>query len=250
MSQRARSSANVAAGAFLLLLPTTAVASQEVLVHATDAIHLAGRNDVAIPAIGGDLSGFPLQRPDVAVGQLAETRPNEVAVGGGAVLAFDATGEATFSPTDVPSGPDGDVAKDVTAVGGISGYVGPGGALVGVFLDDQPPLTDPPDALDFSPQGLGIDFAGLAPELGQVFFIGDGLRGTGTGSRQHYTVPDGATRLFFGTLDGSGVAHSTPGYYVDNDGQFDLVVPEPTGATAAFAASGALAIVRRARRAA
>jgi hypothetical protein len=245
---RPRATGRIATWAWLLLLPAPAFATQDVIVLATDAIDLAGREDVTIPPLGGDLTSFPLQRPDVAPGQTLETRPNEVAVVGGAMLSFDASGEATFSPSDTAGGPDGDVAKDVVAVGGISGYVGPGGSLVGVFLTDAAPLAGPPAALDFSAAGIGIGFVSLAPAIGQVFFIGDGRSGTDKGRRQEFTAPAGATRLFLGTLDGSGVVAAPPGYYVDNDGQFDVVVPEPVRTASALAAAAALALVRRTRR--
>ncbi|HEY3242752.1 MAG TPA: hypothetical protein VGM03_05305 [Phycisphaerae bacterium] len=42
----------------------------------------------------------------------------------------------------------------------------------------------------------------VMPGLRQPFFIGDGLTGTGSGAVQQFLVPDGATRLFLGTIDG------------------------------------------------
>ena len=74
-------------------------------------------------------------------------------------------------------------------------------------------------ALDFSDTGLGTNFASLAPERRQVFYIGDGLTGTGSGIRQHYTAPAGATRVLLGTMDA---------VYTDNSGAFSVdQVPEP-----------------------
>ena len=239
---------------WMLLLPLLAAASARsappgLTVDATDAIHLAGRDDVTIPAIGGNLAGFPLDRPDAALGQVLETRPTAVDVTPGEMLSFLASGNAIFSPSDLPSGADGDVAKDVLAVGGIAGYVGPGGSLVGVFLDDAIPLASPPASLDFSALGIGTSFAALSPEPGQVFFIGDGQRGNGVGARQAFDVPAGVTRLFLGTLDGA-VPQYAPGYYVDNAGSFQVqVLPEPAGSAAALAAFSFLALLARARRA-
>jgi hypothetical protein len=230
-----------------VLAPAVRAAAQTPFaVLATDAIHLAGRSDITIPEIGGDLEGFPLDRAEAFVGQNPETRPFAIDVAPGEELFFDASGAATFTPGGDPSGPDGDVPKDVVAVGGISGFQGLGAALVGVFLDDAIPLADPPAALDFGDAAIGTDFAGLSPELGQVFFIGDGLTGTGSGTRQRFVAPPDATRLFLGTIDGA-VPGGLPGYYTDNDSGYAVTrVPESAaGAAGALACGALLALFRR-----
>jgi RHS repeat-associated protein len=112
---------------------------------------------------------------------------------------------------------------DLNSVGGISGYRGPIGSLVGVFLSDQIPAAAASPGLDFSPAGLGTAFTTLAPALGQVFFIGDGLAGTGTGPVQTFVAPPGATRLFVGAIDGFSF-RGTPGAYDDNNGQFQVTI--------------------------
>ena len=56
----------------------------------------------------------------------------------------------------------------------------------------------------------------LSPALKQVFFIGDGLTGTGTGTTQTFVVPAGATRLFLGVSDGVG--------WFNNSGAFNATV--------------------------
>jgi len=56
--------------------------------------------------------------------------------------------------------------------------------------------------LSFYP--TGADFTTLSPTLQQAFFIGDGLTGRGIGSVQTFLAPSGATRLFLGSMDGSG----------------------------------------------
>jgi hypothetical protein len=89
-----------------------------------------------------------------------------------------------------------------------------------VFLDnDRPDLSPPTTTLNF--ESIGLNFISLSPELKQVFFIGDGLTGTGDGAIQDFEIPAGATRLFLGTMDGYG--------WYNNIGSFEVeVVPVPT----------------------
>lgn len=125
------------------------------------------------------------------------------------------------------SGPDGAHTPgrscDLNAVGGISGYLNGNNtpALVGVFLGAAQPAT-PPARLDFSASQLGEDFATLAPALGQVFFIGDGL--TSTGLQQQFTIPAGAVKLYFGYPDGhtGELYHGSPLGWGDNSGSISL----------------------------
>lgn len=73
-------------------------------------------------------------------------------------------------------------------------------ALAGVFLTNTEPQKAP-QSLKFV-DSLGLKFATLSPQIGQVFFIGDGLTGTSTGSIQEFNIPNSATRLFLGSVDG------------------------------------------------
>ena len=212
-------------------------------VAATDAISLAGRTDVVIPAIGADLGALPIVRTEVGPGQAIETFPITIPVASFESLRFHAFGSARFSPVGAETGPDGDVLKDFIRVGGISGYRGLGGALVGVFLDDEVPLLNPPAALDFTPTGLGTNFGDEAPELGQIFYIGDGL--TDDGDRQVFYAPTCATRVLLGTADSVGLG-GLPGFYTDNSGVFLVnLVPEPALALLSLASVAALAGLRR-----
>lgn len=105
-----------------------------------------------------------------------------------------AEGDAIESPTPHLAG----------AQNGIGDVLAPIDSLIGVFLDaGQPDLTPAPGiALDFSTLA-SRDFATLAPQLKQPFFIGDGLMNDLT-TVQAFQAPAGASRLFLGTMDGFG----------------------------------------------
>jgi hypothetical protein len=101
-------------------------------------------------------------------------------------------------------------------VAGISGFVDYSRIwlLVGVFVDDTEPTNPAPPSLDFSDNAIGHSFTSLAPQLRQVFFIGDGLTGTGSGNSQIFAVPPTATRFYLGLTDI---------YYNDNSGSFTTI---------------------------
>jgi hypothetical protein len=94
--------------------------------------------------------------------------------------------------------------------------------LSGVFLGDAEPVDPAPARLDFTNND---DFESLAPEIGQTFFVGDGLSGDGSGVTQRFVVPVGATRLFLGFHD-RGPGAGLPGYYSDNSGMLTVDVSQ------------------------
>jgi len=191
-------------------------------VKGTDVIYLAGRVDVKIPPLGAEDESFPILRCN---SELLETFPASIAVTPGAQLTFKVTGAMDFWGGTSPNGPDGTDVSAIESRDGLSGYTGPQGALVGVFLDAANPKDrSAPDALDM--ESLGTEFATLTPALGQVFFIGDGLTGTGEGNVQKLTVPRGAMRLFLGIADASGFG-GQPGCYGDNLGAFQVQAAIP-----------------------
>lgn len=196
-------------------------------IAGSDAIFLAGRDDLTIPDLGATHPTFPLRRHGgVSSDFVRETFPTSVPVQGGDVVqvADPAVGGIHFfAGTGTPAtffGPAGNglQGSNLNSLGGISGYRGPQGPLAGVFLDDNNPASaTPPATLDFSPPGLGVDFTTLNPELGQVFYIGDGL--TTDGTPQEFIAPAGATRLFVAIPDGFSFV-GDPGAYEDNDGSY------------------------------
>lgn len=162
------------------------------------------------------------------------------------VFTFSATGLADGAGTG-PTGPDGAYIFDMADYGlGIApaSQVGVLG-LVGVFLDSSIPTGGgEPGGLSFSG---GLNFASLSPGLNQIFWIGDGLTGTGSGALQSFISPTGATRLFLGTIDGF--------QWSNNTGGFDVIVgtgvPEPAAWALMLIGFGAVgASLRNVRRSA
>ncbi len=128
-------------------------------------------------------------------------------------------------------------------------------ALFGVFLDAGLPGSAPA-GLQFyvSNNGLGgiqTNFASLSPVLGQIFFLGDGLTGTGSGSTQVFNIPTGATRLFLGFADAPSF-NGNPGAFVDNNGSitvdFSLNAGAPEPGTYAMLLSGLAAVILARKR--
>jgi hypothetical protein len=101
------------------------------------------------------------------------------------------------------------------------------GAMVGMFLECGLPMTTAPTLRfyvnDGSQGGIKTDFTVLQPAIGQVFFVGDGLTGTGSGTHQSFLVPPTATHLYLGYIDScSSSGYSGPGCYFDNGGSITV----------------------------
>lgn len=200
-------------GASVPFAPATVFAASPVgsgsfSVDATDNIWGAGLTTPPDPGGGG-----------------GGTLPSDISVpaGAGVVTVGNGTGSVTYC-SGCNSAIDGAPSStwcscvgpvNITAYGGISGIEDSsrGFYMVGVFLDGSQPSTAPA-TLNFTHDH---SFSGLAPELGQVFFIGDGLEGTGSGMPQQFVVPAGATDLYLGFPDAGGF-EGAPGYYGDNGG--------------------------------
>lgn len=164
-------------------------------------------------------------------GSGAGTLPVSLAVVGGQSVSFSSITGTVYccSPFANSANPDGSTAAptNVNSYGGISGIkAGTWMFLAGVFTDGTEPADPAPPRLDFT--SLGTNFASLAPALDQTFFIGDGLTGTGSGARQTFVAPAGATRLYLGFADAYGF-QGDPGYYGDNTGSYAVTpTPEPS----------------------
>jgi hypothetical protein len=182
-----------------------------VTVPSTADVWLAGQPDG---------TSLPMSMYSTGTDAAPANSPVEVPVVAGSTLTFAVTGMASNAFTlCYPPTPDGigGCLADATAgpANGLSSLESPGNSLIGVFLDGSVPAGQPPPGLNAI--GANGSFAMLSPLLRQVFFIGDGLTGSGTGAVQRFVAPPGATRLFLADLDGLGQNY-------DNSGQFVVIV--------------------------
>jgi hypothetical protein len=226
----------------LAALLTTSAAIASGAAHATTVTGVSV--DARANVYGGDPGGG-----GAGVPAISEPLP---ALTGRTITFSNVLGEVSCCSGSAGSfnGPDGgtyptNVNTNIGAFDGTSGIVAGGRImfLVGVFRDaDGPGVTAPP-SLDFTSAYGNTAFA---PLIDQVFFIGDGLTGTGTGSNQTFFVPGAATRLELGFADALGL-NGPPGYYDDNVGSLSLdytvkVVPEPSAALLVMTGLAGLAV--------
>jgi hypothetical protein len=191
--------------------------------------HAASAIDVSVDAhcnIYGAGHTPPNDAPTVGPhgGGLAPVLISLAALGNPNTLQFQATGSVSYCPGCENNGPDG--ANFIAAAPGYNGISGitnfPARSLVAVFTSETEPANPTPSTLDFAV--IGTNYASLAPQLRQMFFIGNGLAATGTVQVIH--VPAGATRLYLGLVDGDSYA-VTPDWYDDNSGSFSVTVTVP-----------------------
>lgn len=151
------------------------------------------------------------------------TSPLRIELDGAGRVSFPSvSGEVGACSGCEPESADGGnmsfTSTNLTALNGISGVLHEDRTLfvVGVFLGADDPDQD--DQVDLS----AADSARTQePDLGEVFFIGDGE--TGDGETQQIVVPDGAETLYVGFADGFAF-QGTPGAYGDNSGDVDIEV--------------------------
>ena len=148
------------------------------------------------PHANPDYAGNPGQSP---------VATNGISVQPGKSITFDTVvgGANNFQTSQVftADGNTGWITDNlVGAENGKGDVYAPINALMAVFLGPGDPANDgtPPPTLDFSTQ-QSRDFKNLSPQLRQVFFVGDGRRDNG--SVQQFVIPQGATRMFIGTMD-------------------------------------------------
>ncbi len=226
--------------AALIMGPLGASAATVVTVNSTDSVY-----NYSGAQIAGKASTTP---PEISVAGL-----------GGKVITFSTTGQVSLTPLPEPyglHGPDGGAPSfdmQVSAAAGLSGVISSNvGYLTGVFINGAEGTTT--SLADSNFTGTGESFSSLSPAIDQVFFIGDGLTGTGAGSRQSFTAPLGATELVLGIVDADGYV-GPPGAYFDNTGAYSVTVnlpgavPEPGTWSMMLIGFGLIGFAVRAHRA-
>lgn len=121
----------------------------------------------------------------------------ELPITPGASLAITATGGVAQDPSFPLAGPNGTSAiasHDAGANNGMSNITAPMSSLIGVFLESSPPNL-------FEAPGPAADPS--HPSVRQIFLVG---------SNATIIVPDGAARLFLGTMD-SFQWSNNPGFF-------------------------------------
>jgi hypothetical protein len=154
-------------------------------------------------------------------GGVAPVMVSLTALGNPTTLQFTATGSVSYCPGCGANGPDGaDFLTAAPSYNGISGITNfPARSLLAVFTSDTEPANPAPSPLDFAL--IGTNYATLAPQLRQIFYLGDGL--TATNTAQVISVPAGATKVYLGLVDGDSY-EDTPDAYDDNSGAFSVTV--------------------------
>jgi hypothetical protein len=114
---------------------------------------------------------------------------------------------------------------------------GPITSLVGVFLHSGT-WSGTPTSLDFF-GAANRTFSSLSTALQQVFFIGDGFTGTGTGDRQLFYVPTGADCLYLGVYDG-GNWNNGRSFQVTVEAE---IAPIPEPSTLLFFGTGLVGLI-------
>ncbi len=202
-----------------------------------------------------NIFGYGVGTPQPGGGGGGLVAPSITLSPGATTVTFSANGIAGWGGS-LNNGPDGGTfasSTTIPSVGPISGFTAPlSGELVGLFI----PAGDfsglaAPAGISY-PDTSAFTLASYAPGLRQVFYIGDGLTGTGSGSTQTFAVPAGASKLVLGIADAYSF-DDPAGYYNDDVGGYNVsyIAPMPTPEPATFAAIGlgTVAMLRRRKRA-
>lgn len=226
------------------------------------------RNVVALAVLAASLFASPALAQSIPIDATANiyqpagatgdgSAPVTLSTNGASAYTFSVSGTTTFNGGSNSENPDGAGSAQGMqnfGYGSFSGVTAPtSGFLAGVFTTDAPTGTAPA-SLSYS--GLTIGDPSYSPLLNQVFFIGDGLTGDGTGLSQVFNAPAGATKLVLGFADACSY-YGGPGCYGDNSGTLNVTanaiqptgaVPEPATWAMMLLGFGAIGVATRRKR--
>ena len=205
------------------------------LILTTLGISSAFGDTITGVAVGGKADPYLAGQPDGISCCAGDSSPGESPVLApltlitGDFLTFSASGSASHVKTTNPNQtPDG-IIGNANTMPSFQGINIQGAdqvfldGLAGVFVGPGIPSGPLPAQLS------GTSFSSISPGLDQIFFIGDGLTGTGTGDTQEFFVPTGATRLFLGIVDDGGFFDNSGLITVDiTQNALTAAVPEPS----------------------
>ena len=180
----------------------------------------------------------------------AANAPIQYGVTAGTALSFTASGSTTVDGNCF-AGPDGGCYTDESGFSPAPAngtYKGPANALYGVFLGSgTTDISTGPATLDYT-VAANRSRASYAPALGTIFYIGDGLTGTGSGAAQRFLAPTGATELYLAAADSYGASFNNGGGLTVTVGPAAIATPEPAAlALLGLGATGLVLLRRRAR---
>jgi hypothetical protein len=197
-----------------LVYPALAVASVlavgvanagTVSVLGTDVIYCPG-NMACASSVGGTVPGAVINVTGISSLQFLAT---------GTVVLNLTSGNNSNDPDGVGAAPG---SSYNTGAGIYAGITAPyAGYLTGLFTGSDALPGTATNYPDVASEGA----TSYSPTQNQVFFIGDGLTGDGTGTEQTFYVPTGATMLYLGISDACGYGGG-PSCYGDNTGSFSV----------------------------
>lgn len=192
-------------------IDVTATATAVLTVAQAQTFNVSAQSD---PWLAGMPNGSTASYCDTAPAQ--SPKQLTIPVVPGTYISFsNINGNAQHGPTLKPYDPDGEPSiyshgadspggPTPAAENGIGDVKMPINAFMGVFLNNNAPNTTPAptEVRDYTTSASRAEQYYNDIDMKQPFFIGDGKTGWGSGNTQYFMVPEGATRLFVGIMDG------------------------------------------------
>jgi hypothetical protein len=202
----------------LMFAQVLGISTMDVVATSTAYVVAAQSQTLTIPATSDPwLAGMPAGSTasyDDTTSNTTQTQVSIPIVPGSYISVSNTSGTVLHMAGTATDGPDGNTSEmwshGIDSPGGptpavengIGDIVAPMDAFLGLFLGPNAPNTQtaPTGRLDYTTSSSRDQSTYTGIQLQQPFFIGDGV--TSGGTTQKFQVPVGATRLYFGTMDG------------------------------------------------